>query len=97
MKVVFTMLGQLYSKVRLDLYYFIGYHFKSHNINKNSHKNYLIHTLSGLDLPKEEDFFQFQYLRVSEGASQTVLGASIPFQLRKPKNEELCTVQVLTL
>ena len=46
------------------------------------------------DLPKEEDFFQFQYLRVSEDASQNVLGASIPFQLRKPKNEELCAVQV---
>ena len=60
-------------------------------------ENYFIYIFSGLDLPKEEDFFQFQYLRVSEDASQTVLGASIPFQLRKPKNEELCTVQVLTL
>ena len=60
-------------------------------------ENHFIYTFSGLDLPKEEDFFQFQYLRVSEDASQTVLGASIPFQLRKPKNEELCTVQVLTL
>ena len=49
---------------------------------------------SACDLPKEEDFFQFQYLRVSEDASQNVLGASIPFQLRKPKNEELCAVQV---
>ena len=57
-------------------------------------ENQFIYTFSGLDLPKEEDFFQFQYLRVSEDASQTVLGASIPFQLRKPKNEELCTVQV---
>ena len=46
------------------------------------------------DLPKDEDFYQFQYLRVSEDASQNVLGASIPFQLRKPKNEELCAVQV---
>ena len=47
------------------------------------------------DLPKEDDFFQFQYLRVSEDASQNVLGASIPFQLRKPKNEELCSVEVI--
>ena len=60
-------------------------------------ENYFIFIISGLDLPKEEDFFQFQYLRVSEDASQTVLGASIPFQLRKPKNEELCTVQVIIL
>ena len=58
----------------------------------------LIQTLlnfSACDLPKEEDFFQFQYLRVSEDASQNILGASIPFQLRKPKNEELCAVQVI--
>ena len=44
-------------------------------------------------VPKEEDFYQFQYLR-SVGAGPThVLGASIPFQLRKPKTEELCAVQ----
>ena len=51
-------------------------------------------SFAACDLPKEEDFFQFQYLRVSEDTNQNVLGASIPFQLRKPKNEELCAVQV---
>ena len=48
----------------------------------------------GCVLPKDEDFYQFQYLRVGKDAQQTVLGASIPFQLRTPKNEELCAVQV---
>jgi len=35
-----------------------------------------------LTLPKEEDFYQFQYLK---GDNQ-VAGASVPFQLRKPGN-----------
>ena len=48
------------------------------------------------EVPKEEDFYQFQYLRRSNPQgdnSVSVLGASIPFQLRKPKTEELCAVQ----
>ena len=54
----------------------------------------LIITIAG-DLPKEDDFYQLQYLRVkSNDATQTVLGASIPFQIRRPKDEELCAVQV---
>ena len=43
-------------------------------------------------VPKEEDFYQFQYLRPTAGQTH-VLGASIPFQLTKPKTEELCAVQ----
>ena len=50
-------------------------------------------TFKGQILPKEEDFYQFQYLRLNEGEELRVLGASVPFQLRKPKSEELCTVQ----
>ena len=38
-----------------------------------------------INLPKENDFYIFQYLRVAEGAEQKVLGASIPFQLIVPK------------
>ena len=48
------------------------------------------------EVPKEEDFYQFQFLRRSNPQgdnSVSVLGASIPFQLRKPKTEELCAVQ----
>ena len=41
------------------------------------------------DLPKEEDFFLFQYLRVTENAEQMILGASIPFHLAAPKKEDL--------
>jgi len=61
--------------------------------NEGSIKDVGTVIFKGCDIPKEEDFFQFQYLRVSEDATQNVLGASIPFQLRKPKNEELCAVQ----
>jgi hypothetical protein len=38
-------------------------------------------------LPKDEDFYQFQYLRDDQ-----VFGASVPFQLRG--GEELCAVEV---
>ena len=38
-------------------------------------------------LPKDEDFYQFQYLR-----SDQVMGASVPFQLRG--GEELYTIEV---
>ena len=45
------------------------------------------------DLPKEEDFYQFQFLRTDEQGSESAIGASIPFQLQAPKSEELCTVE----
>ena len=45
------------------------------------------------DLPKDEDFYQFHYLR-GESGQENVIGASIPFQLRTPTAEELCTVEV---
>ena len=44
-------------------------------------------------LPKDEDFYQFHYLRTENGG-ENVIGASIPFQLRSPSAEELCTVEV---
>ena len=44
------------------------------------------------DIPKEEDFYQFQYLTSANGEEQAI-GASIPFQIQSPKNEELCTVE----
>jgi len=49
-------------------------------------------TFRAQQVPKEEDFYQFQYLRPSTGSEVRGLGASIPFQLRKPKSEELCAV-----
>ena len=36
------------------------------------------------ELPKEEDFYQFQFLRTENG-SESAIGASIPFQLQTPK------------
>ena len=44
------------------------------------------------DIPKDEDFYQFQYLRTENGQEQAI-GASIPFQIQIPKNDELCTVE----
>ena len=46
-------------------------------------------------MPKDEDFYQFQYVRGDEAAEHgyTILGASIPFQLKSPSNDELCTVE----
>jgi hypothetical protein len=46
-----------------------------------------------LGLPKEEDFYQFQFLRTDEQGRESAIGASIPFQLQAPKSEELCTVE----
>ena len=46
-----------------------------------------------LDLPKEEDFYQFQFLRTDEKGEESAIGASVPFQLQTPKSEELCTVE----
>ena len=43
----------------------------------------------GAELPKSNDFYQYQYLR----SDNVVLGASIPFELRMPKNEELMAVE----
>jgi hypothetical protein len=43
-------------------------------------------------LPKDEDFYQFQYLWIDNG-SEAAIGASVPFQLRSPKTEELCTME----
>jgi hypothetical protein len=43
--------------------------------------------MSASVLPKDEDFYQFQYLR-----SDQVMGASVPFQLRG--GEELYTIEV---
>jgi len=40
-------------------------------------------------LPKDEDFYQFQYVQ----ADGSVAGASVPFQLRSPMGTELCAVQ----
>lgn len=40
-------------------------------------------------LPKDEDFYQFQYVQ----ADGSVAGASVPFQLRSPVETELCAVQ----
>ena len=45
------------------------------------------------DLPKEEDFYQFQFLRTDDKGEESAIGASIPFQLQTPKSEELCTVE----
>ena len=44
------------------------------------------------EIPKDEDFYQFQYLRTENGQEQAI-GASIPFQIQIPKNDELCTVE----
>ena len=35
-----------------------------------------------LDLPKEEDFYQFQFLRTDENGQESAIGASLPFQLQ---------------
>ena len=53
--------------------------------------NFMV-TFKVSDLPKDEDFYQFQFLRTENGV-EDVIGASIPFQLQTPKNEELCTVE----
>ena len=45
------------------------------------------------DLPKEEDFYQFQFLRTDDNGQESAIGASIPFQLQTPKSEELCTIE----
>ena len=54
-------------------------------------------TFGAAQVPREEDFYQFQYIRdhftTDNRGRREVLGASIPFQLRKPKSEELCAVQ----
>ena len=48
-------------------------------------------TFSASLLPKEEDFYQFQYLK----GDNSVAGASIPFQLRAPgkKSQKVCGVR----
>ena len=53
--------------------------------------NFMV-TFKASDLPKDEDFYQFQFLRTENGV-ESVIGASVPFQLQSPKNEELCTVE----
>lgn len=55
-------------------------------------KDCLSLNFAGKDLPKEEDFYQFQFLRTENGI-ESAIGASIPFQLQSPKAEELCTVE----
>jgi len=52
--------------------------------------NFLVFNAS--NVPKEEDFYQFQYLRTENG-NEEAIGASIPFQIQVPKNDELCTVE----
>lgn len=49
-------------------------------------------SLTFKNLPKDEDFYQFQYLRTENG-HESAIGASTPFQLQSPKAEELCTVE----
>lgn len=55
-------------------------------------KNCLSLNFAGKDLPKEEDYYQFQFLRTENG-TESAIGASVPFQLTSPKTEELCTVE----
>lgn len=51
-----------------------------------------IFSLDFKELPKVEDFYQFQFLRTENGI-EAAIGASVPFLLQNPKNEELCTVE----
>ena len=44
-------------------------------------------------LPKEDDLYQFQFLRTDENGKESAVGSSLPFQLQTPKSEELCTVE----
>ena len=41
--------------------------------------NYMV-TFKASDLPKQEDFYQFQFLRTENGV-ESVMGASVPFQV----------------
>ena len=46
-------------------------------------------------LPKDEDFYQYQFVREEKSGEVKfkVIGASVPFQLRSPKGDELCAVE----
>ena len=60
---------------------------------KDSTDGNFIVSFMASDLPKEEDFYQFQFLRTDQNGHESAIGASIPFQLQTPKGEELCTVE----
>ena len=68
---------------------YLAFQWVSDAIKDNN--NFMV-TFKASDLPKDEDFYQFQFLRTENGV-EDVIGASVPFQLQTPKNEELCTVE----
>ena len=70
---------------------YLAFQWVSDAIKSEDNQNFMV-TFKAADLPKEEDFYQFQFLRTENGV-ESVIGASVPFQLQSPKNEELCTVE----